>query len=71
MAQSSFEWSIKSFVYNNLLECAPGIRRSCCLRSVRTLGAGGMFSMAGEREAPIIELENGGNGEEPRQGANE
>ena len=37
----------------------------------QTLGAGGMFSMAGERAAPIIELENGGNGEEPRQGANE
>ena len=32
----------------------------------QTLGAGGMSSMSGERAAPIIELENGGNGEEPR-----
>ena len=31
----------------------------------QTLGAGGMSSLAGEQAAPIIELENGANGEEP------
>ena len=37
----------------------------------QTLGGGGMSSLAGEQAAPMIELENGANGEEPRQGANE
>ena len=56
-----------------LLEIAAGDSLRNYLLELRrqTLGAGGMSSMAGEQASAIIELENGANGEEPRQGAHE